>query len=56
MTCGNLIKNKIQYLFGGGFYTLSIERKLTDDQKECKQLGICGYAPRQFNEVPFIHY
>jgi len=30
MTCGNLIKNKIQHVFGGLFDTLSIERKLTD--------------------------
>ena len=52
MTCGNLIKNKIQYLFD----TLSIERKLTDAQMECMQFGICDYAPRQVEEVPFFHY
>jgi len=29
MTYGNLIKNKIQHVFGGLFDLLSIERKLT---------------------------
>ena len=56
MTCGNQIKNKIQYLFGGGFDTLSIERKLTDDQMECMQFSIFDYAPSQVDEVPFFHY
>jgi len=56
MTCGNLIKNKIQYAFGGLFDTLSIERKLNDAQIECMQFGICEYSPRQVKEVPFFHY
>ena len=56
MTYGNLIKNKIQHVFGGLFDTLSIERKLTDAQLECMQFGICDYAPRQVEEVPFFHY
>ena len=56
MTFGNLIKNKIQHVFGGFFYTLSIERKLTDDQMECMQFGICDYGPRQVEEIPFFHY
>ena len=47
MTYGNLIKNKIQHAFGVFFDTLSIERKLTDAQKEYMQFGICDYAPRQ---------
>ena len=56
MTYGNLIKNKIQQGFGGLFATLSIERKLTDTQTECMQFGICDYAPRQVEEVPFFHF
>ena len=51
-----LIKNNIQHAFGGLFDTLSIERKLTDAQMECMQFGICDYAPRQVEEVPFFHY
>ena len=56
MTYRNLIKNKIQNVFGGLFDLLSIERKLTDAQMECMQFGICNYAPRQVKEVPFFHY
>ena len=56
MTYGNLIKNKIQHIFNGLFDRLSIERKLNDDQIECMQFGICDYAPRQVDEVPFFHY
>ena len=59
MTYGNLIKNKIQHVFGGLFGLfdlLSIKRKLTDAQMECMQFGICDYAPRQVEDVPFFHY
>ena len=56
MNYGNLMKNKIKYFFGGWFNTLSIEKKLTDDQMECMQFGICDYAPKQVEEVPFFHY
>ena len=56
MTYGNLINNKIQYAFGGLFDRFSIERKLTDTQMDCIQFGICDYAPRQVEEVPFFHY
>ena len=56
MTYGNLIKNKIQNVFHGLFDTSSIERKLTDAQIECMQFGICDYAPRKVEEVPFFHY
>ena len=56
MAYGNLIKNKIQYVFRGWLDTLSIKRKLTDDQMECMQFGICDYAPRKVEEVPFYHY
>ena len=55
MTYGNQIKNKIQHAFGV-LNSLSIERKLTDAQMECMQFGICDYAPRQVEEVPFFHY
>ena len=56
MTYRNLIKNKIQHVFGFLFDSLSIERKLTDAQMECIQFGICDYAPRQVEVVPFFHY
>ena len=56
MTYGNLIKNKIQHVFGVLFDSLSIKRKLTDAQMEFMQFGICDYAPRQVEEVPFFLY
>ena len=55
MTYGNLVNNKIQHVILV-FDSLSIERKLTDAQMECMQFGICDYAPRQVEEVPFFHY
>ena len=54
MTYRNLIKDIIQNVFGGLFDKLSIERKLTDVQIEYMQFGICDYAPRQVEEVPFF--
>ncbi len=56
MTCVNPIKNKIQNIFSNLFNIFSIERKLTDAQMECMQFGICDYAPRQVEDVPFFHY
>ena len=47
MTYGNLIKNKIKHAFGGLFDSLSIERKLNDDQMKCMQFGIYDYSPRR---------
>ena len=40
------IKNKFQNVFGGWFDSLSIMRKLTDDQMEWMQFAICDYSPR----------
>ena len=56
MTCGNPIKHKIQNLVDSWLEIFSIDRKLNDDQMECMQFGICDYAPRQVEEVPFFHY
>jgi len=33
-----------------------LRENLTDAQMECMQFGICDYAPRQVEEVPFFHY
>ena len=56
MTYRNLIKNKIQNVFGVLFYSCSIKRQLTDTQMECMQFGICNYALWQVDEVTFFHY
>ena len=54
MTYENLIKNKIQYAFGGLFDKLSIERKLTDAQMECMQSGICDLVQDKLRKFPFF--
>ena len=56
MNCVNPIKNKIQNIFSNWFIIFSTERKLTDNQMECTQFGICDYALGQVEEVPFFHY
>ena len=56
MNLGNPIKNTIQNVLVSWLDMFSVERKLTDDQMECMQFGICDYAPRQVEEVPFFHY
>ena len=56
MTFRNSINHKIQNIFSSRLDIFSTERKLTDDQMECIQFGICNYAPRQVEEVPFFHY
>ena len=56
MTYGNPVKHKIRNMLDNLFDMLMVERKLTDDQMECMQFGICDYAPRQVEEVPFFHY
>ena len=52
MPCGNTYKHKIQNWLD----MFSVKRKLSDDQMECMQFGICDYAPRQVHEFPFFNY
>ena len=52
MTCENPTKHNFQNIFN----YFSFRRKLSDDQMECMQFGICGYSPKQVEEVPFFHY
>ena len=56
MNCGNPIKHKFQNVFDSFINPISFERKLSDDQIECMQFGICGYSPKEVEEVPFFHY
>ena len=56
MTCGNPIKHKLQNAFNSFIDAISFERKLSDDQIECRQFGICDYSPKQVEEVPFFNY
>ena len=54
MTCGNAIKHKFQNAFNSFIDKISFERKLSDDQMECMQFGICDYSPKNVEEVPFF--
>ena len=56
MTCGQPIKNKFQNVFDSFIDAITYERKLSDDQMDCMQFGICNYSLKQVKEVPFFHY
>ena len=56
MTCENPVKNKFLNAFNSFIDSSLFERKLSDDQMECMQFGICDYSPKQVEEVPFFHY
>ena len=58
MTCGNPDKRKLPKVVDNWLDMFSVERKLSDSQMECMQFGICDYAQRKVEEVPFfiIHY
>ena len=60
MSCRNSYKYKIQNLihsFVNMFTVLNSKRSaLTDDQIECMQFGICSFAPKDLEEIPYFHY
>ena len=56
MTCVNPIKKKFKIYSVTFLIYFPLIRKLTDAQMECMQFGICDYAPRQVEDVPFFHY
>ena len=56
MTLRNPIKHQLQKVVDNWLDIFSVEKKLSDDQMDCMQFGICDYPPRQVEEVPFFHY
>ena len=56
MTCGNPFKHKIQKVFGKSFDIFSAKKKLSDEQIECMQFGICVYNPKKVEEIPYFHF
>ena len=56
MTCGNPFKHQIQKVVGDFLDIFSVEKKITDEQMECMQFGICDYAPKQVKEIPYYHF
>ena len=55
MTCGNPIKHMFQNAFNSFIDAISFQRKLSDDQMECMQFGICDYSSKQVEELPFFY-
>ena len=56
MTCGNPFKHQIQKIVSNFLDMFSAEEKITDEQMECMQFGICEYAPKKFEEIPYFHF
>ena len=56
MTCGNPIKHKFQQVVDNWLDIFSVKRKLSDEQMECMQFGICDYAPKKYEEIPYFHF
>ena len=56
MTCGNPFKHKIQKTIDNFLDMLIAEGKITDEQMECMQFGICDYAPKKVEEIPYFHF
>ena len=56
MIFGNPNKHKFQNAFNSFIDVISFEKKLSEDQIECMQFGICDYSPKKVAELPFYHY
>ena len=56
MTCGNPFKHKIQKVVSNFLDIFSVEERITDEQMECLQFGICDYPPRKIEEIPYFHF
>ena len=56
MTCGNPFKHKIQKVLENFLNLFSVEEKINDEQMECLQFGICNYAPKKVEEIPYFHF
>ena len=56
MSCGNPIKHKIQKIIYSWLDMFKFGNELTDEQMECMQFGICNYAPKKVEEIPYFHF
>tara|TARA_B100000965_G_scaffold188124_1_gene157016 strand:+ start:543 stop:713 length:171 start_codon:yes stop_codon:yes gene_type:complete len=56
MSFGNPFKHKIQKTIDSWLYIFKFENKLTDEQMECMQFGICDYSPKEYKEMPYFHF
>ena len=56
MSCGNPFKHKIQKTIDSWLDMFKVEGKLTDEEMECMQFGICDYTPQKPQEIPYFHF
>ena len=56
MSRGNLYKRMKKNALTPFIDAISAEKKLSDEQLECMQFGICIYRTERVKEVPFFHY
>tara|TARA_B100000900_G_scaffold272981_1_gene233198 strand:+ start:338 stop:508 length:171 start_codon:yes stop_codon:yes gene_type:complete len=56
MSCKNPFKHKIQKIIDSLLALFKVESKLTDEQIECMQFGICEYVPKKYEEIPYFHF
>ena len=56
MTCGNPLKYKIQKVVSNFLDIFSVDKKITDEQMECMQFGICDYDQKKVEEIPYFHF
>ena len=54
MTCGNPFKHKIQKVINNYLDMFSVAKKITDEQMECMQFGICDYEPKKLRRFPIF--
>ena len=60
MSCGNPYKYKIQNEIDSFVNIIvalnSNTMALSDYQMECIQFGICSFAPKNLEEIPYFHF
>ena len=56
MSCGNPNKHKIKKIIDNWLDMFKFESRPTDEQMECMQFGICDYAPKKNEEIPYFHF
>jgi len=56
MSCGNPFKHKLREILDGWLDMFKFNSKPTDEQMECMQFGICDYAPKKYEEIPYFHF
>ena len=56
MSCGNPFKHKIKKMIENLLDMFKLESKLTDEQMECMQFGICDYVPQKYEEIHYFHF